>query len=150
MNKLKFLVMIIVILFAGNMILLAVYVQHKKESFNPDKPKNIIIERLDFDDDQITAYSMLVDEHRKVIRSKNSEILQCKKALYLHLTQTDQGKICDSLTSTMAKLQKEIETIHFEHFLDIKNLCNQNQLEKYELLVGDLVEIFNRNKHPQK
>ena len=74
MNKLKFLVMIIVILFAGNMILLAVYVQHKKESFNPDKPKNIIIERLDFDDDQITAYSMLVDEHRKVIRSKNSEI----------------------------------------------------------------------------
>jgi len=150
MNKLKFLVMIIVILFAGNMILLAVYVQHKKESFNPDKPKNIIIERLDFDDHQITAYSMLVDEHRKVIRSKNSEILQSKKALYLLLTQTDQEKICDSLTSTIAKLQKEIETIHFEHFLDIKNLCNQNQLEKYELLVGDLVEIFNRNKHPQK
>lgn len=142
--------MIIVILFAGNMILLAVYVQHKKESFNPDKPKNIIIERLDFDDHQITAYSMLVDEHRKVIRSKNSEILQSKKALYLLLTQTDQEKICDSLTSTIAKLQKEIETIHFEHFLDIKNLCNQNQLEKYELLVGDLVEIFNRNKHPQK
>ena len=150
MNKLKFLVMIIVILFAGNMILLAVYVQHKKESFNPNKPKNIIIERLDFDDHQITAYSMLVDEHRKVIRSKNSEILQCKKVLYLHLTQIDQEKICDSLTSTIAKLQKEIETIHFEHFLDIKNLCNQNQLEKYELLVGDLVEIKDRNKHPQK
>ena len=35
-----------------------------------------------------------------------------------------------------------IETKHFAHFMDVKNLCNENQLENFDELTEELSRLF--------
>lgn len=114
---------------------------------SPDGPKNIIIERLNFDDNQIIDYEKLIHQHRKDIRENDLKILALKNELYLLLIKNEVESSIDSLTTEIGKIQRNIEKIHFSHFQDIKALCNQEQMDEFEILSKELAGIFNHKKH---
>ncbi|NQX85723.1 MAG: hypothetical protein HRT67_07430 [Flavobacteriaceae bacterium] len=149
MNRKYFYLLIIGLLLMSNFLTLF-FVITKKHKRSDDVPKSIIIEKLNLDKQQIVDYELLIDQHKKDIKTKDNSIIQLKKELY-SLLHNDSNKIhVDSLTSKIGSIQKQIETIHFNHFKDIKSICNSLQIKKFNELVDELERIFSNKKHREK
>lgn len=146
MSKKYFFILVICLLLFSNFILLYFVLQKPNRGVDYDRPKNIIIEKLHFDENQINSYQNLIDKHRKDIRKNNDQILMLKKELYSYLKNDNSKKELDSITSQIGTIQKQIEEIHFNHFLDIKALCKPKQLSQFDELAEELTEIFNHKK----
>ena len=66
MNKKYFLIIIIIGLLLSNLLLIGFITSQKKEKRQgPIQPKNIIIDRLHFNENQVLAYELLVKNHLK-------------------------------------------------------------------------------------
>ncbi len=111
------------------------------------QPKEIIIERLHFDDEQVGAYLKLIHYHRSTVDALDDSIAGIKKGLYSSLsTQPVTADSLQTVTSRIAALQQQIENTHYRHFADIKALCRPDQLKDFEDLSQDLARIFSPPK----
>lgn len=106
----------------------------------------MIIKRLHFNDEQIAKYEVLIDAHRKDIRKLNDDMMQLKQDLYQQLIR-DEAKNKDVMLQKLSATHLRMEEVHFEHFMDIKNLCTPEQSEAYEMLVKDIAKIFAPRMH---
>ena len=84
------------------------------------------------------------------IRTNDQKIIQLKKELYRLLNKRYSNQETDSLTKEIGHTQQEIERIHFNHFKDIKSICTPEQMPNFDLLIGELDILFNKNIHPRK
>ncbi len=140
MNKNKLYLFLIAGLLLSN-ILLGYYLFMGK-GHQRHKPREIIIERLKFDENQIAQYDKIIQQHQKQIMEKEETIGKLKKILYLHLINTENKATTDSLAKEIGKIQEEIEHIHYSHFEHIRELCDINQLEKFNDIVNELAGLF--------
>lgn len=151
MSKINLLITAVISLIIINLCLLAVlFLYPQKAAQKPlhptnDEPKNIIIQKLNFDAAQIKAYQHLIDTHRQNVRTYNDEIRETKNELYLTLNQSKPSQ-SEELLNKLAQLQKEIEQVHYNHFADIKKLCKPNQLAAFNDLTQELADIFTKGK----
>jgi len=114
------------------------------------KPREIIIEQLHFDATQIKEYDQLIQWHRSHISEMEEKIRDSKNELYLLLNENPVNeKIKDSLIADLASFQKEIESIHFKHFQDIKKLCKKEQLDDFTKLTSTLSRLFSKPPPPR-
>ena len=103
--------------------------------------QNEIIASLRFDDIQVKKYEVLIDEHQESVKALNDSIRNVKSLLYQMLnSENDAAK--DSLITKIGSLQKNIERTHYEHFVEIKKLCNTDQLRNFEELTTRLAGFF--------
>jgi periplasmic protein CpxP/Spy len=108
-------------------------------------PKQIIIDKLHFDKDQVVAYEALIVVHRESVKELKDSISDTKNNLYQSLkTETFADK--DSLINLLSALQTRIETIHYEHFAQIKNLCKPEQMGDFNKLTNELAFYFTTEK----
>lgn len=115
------------------------------------KPREIIIKKLDFDTNQIKKYDELIAWHRQNIRTVEDDIRNSKNELYLQLNSTPVNeKVKDSLILVLSNDQKRIESIHFQHFKDIKKLCTTKQLDSYKDLTAELSKLFSKPPRPER
>ena len=148
MSKIKLLTIAVIGLLVTNTILVGFLLLKKPpvpmEAMPPGKregPKKIIIERLHFDTAQVAQYELLITDHRKAIRQLKDSISETKNELYQSL-QTDSFTGKDSLTNLLSALQKRIETVHYDHFAQIKKLCKPAQREAFNELTHELAFYF--------
>lgn len=126
----------------------------KKGHFPPNggrpEPKEIIIERLHFDKKQQADYQKLIEDHRSKIGATEDKIRSAKNELYSLLSSdsVDAAKK-ESLLMALSDYQKEIETIHFNHFTDIKKLCTKEQLSDFSELTEELSRLFSKPHRPR-
>lgn len=144
MNKIRLITFLCFILVATNVLL--IWLLLFKPHPIPQGPKKIISSRLHFSEEQNKNYELLIEKHRKDIRIMDSLILLTKKEYYNCIV------IKDSLTKELAlkklgDLQMEIETINYNHFVEIQKICQPNQLHYFDTLVNDLHILFNHKKH---
>jgi hypothetical protein len=111
------------------------------------EPKNQIIESLHFDEQQVADYERRIVQHRQMIRQLNDRIHEIKSSLYQTLAH-ENGANKDSLIHALGSLQMQIETIHYNHFKDIKSLCKPEQLSDFNVLSGQLTEFFGTRREP--
>jgi periplasmic protein CpxP/Spy len=147
MNKNRFYQIIIATLLILNIVLLFL---HFNRPERPVRPRNIIIERLHFDKNQIEQYEALIDKHHELIITNEVEINKVKDELYQQLIQPYDSLKVDSLSKNIADLQKKAEMINFKHFQDIKQICKAEQLPYFEKLVGELTKIFGKKNPPNR
>lgn len=152
MSKIKLLTIAVIGLLVTNTVLVGFLLLKKQpvpmEAMPPGKregPKKIIMERLHFDASQSAQYELLIAGHRKAIRLLKDSISETKNDLYQSL-QTDNFSGKDSLTGLLSQLQKRIETVHFDHFAQIKKLCRPEQLEAFNDLTHDLAFYFSTER----
>jgi periplasmic protein CpxP/Spy len=108
-------------------------------------PKKIIIEQLHFDKDQVAAYETIIIEHQKSVKVLKDSISNTKNNLYQSLkTETFTGK--DSLITLLSDLQKRIESVHYDHFIQIKKICRPEQMEAFNKLTNELAFYFTTEK----
>ena len=153
MNKVKFLYIIIVLLVATNAgVLLNMYLHKPPHPNRGEGPKKIIIEKLDFDTNQADAYEVVIKQHHSSINSIEKKIRKNKDALFT-LLKTDDLNQKDSVISNLGNLQMEIEYAHYKHFEAIKEICHEDQLDKFNELTSELGRLFappGMHKKPRK
>lgn len=101
-------------------------------------PKKEIIQRLSFNEEQVVAYEKLIAGHQELVKAKEQEIRTAKNNLMASLKKPGNN----SALEQVAKLHREMEEIHYQHFLDIRALCNEDQIPAFDSLVDDLAKMF--------
>lgn len=150
MKKVKFLTVFSLLLLIFNIGLISYIIYGKKHPPRFEGPRDIIIEKLQFDEQQIVQYDTFIYKHRKLIKAKEEEIMHFKKALYKNLNLPTEVKVKDSLLLEISKSQMKIEQIHYAHFEEIKGLCKDTQKQYFEQLTAELADYFNHNRLPKK
>ena len=152
MNKTKLLSFAVIALLLLNFgILVFLFLSKDKDGPRGRKmPREIVIEKLHFNDNQIIEYDKKIKIHRETITTLDDSIKVAKNKLYqlLNFETLDLEKK-DSLYSKLANYQKQVETTHFNHFLEIKAICKKEQLADYKTLTEELSKIFTYGRKPK-
>jgi len=152
MNKTKVLGFAVIALLVLNFGILAFLFLSKNEDGPRGRkmPREIIIEKLHFDKNQIDAYDKTIKIHQETIRELDNSIRTAKNDLYQLLNSENINSVQkESIFLKLANYQKQIETTHFNHFLEIKKLCKKEQLSDYENLTEELSKLFSHPRRPK-
>ncbi len=147
MNKNRFYLILIISLLISNIVLLVLYLN---PPLRIKGPRNIIIDKLAFDEQQIKKYDVLITQHRELIFANETQINTLKNKLYQQLNEPTDSLIVDNLAKSIAELGKKGEMIHFRHFEEIRKICKPNQKESFEELVNNLTELFPKKPFLQR
>jgi len=151
MNKTKLLVIIVLGLLASNLVLVF-YIYSASGNRSPKRSKKeLISKQLNFTQTQIRDYEELIKQHRSDINATDLLIRQHKKQLYKGLINHDQIQT-DSIINMLGQLQIRVEKIHYNHFLDIKSLCSEKQIDYFDHLTNELDHLFTHppRRHPDR
>lgn len=150
MTKTQILVILVLVLLLLNAATLAFFVKGNHHGPPPHGrreagPKNIVIKKLSFNAEQIAAYEQLIVEHRLAINKNDSLMFVARHKLYKQLVKPDLAQIEFQLQA-IGKLQKEVDSLHFQHFQALKAICTDGQLPAFYELVDELSTFFVKNK----
>ena len=151
MSKTKLLTVLVVILVVINVITLSFFIS-KKPHDRPGvrkMPREIVIDKLNFDAEQIAKYELLIKENSQAISKLDNQMNAFKNNLYKELSQSNSSEQNNALFLEIATTQATIEKLHFNHFLAIKKLCKPEQMDDYNNLTTELSRIFSRQPPPQ-
>jgi len=148
MKKITVLTAISIGLLAVNIVLIWMVFARRPMPLGGEGPRNIIIEKLGFDENQSKEYDKLIAVHKSEIRKSDGQLMELKNKLYSTLISDGQKSGKDSLIMEISTIQQKIENIHYSHFQDIKKLCKPEQLKAFDALCDDLTKLFAR--HPKK
>ena len=149
MNKVKILSIISVGLLVANLLLIGFLVLRKPPHRAGGGPKKMVIEKLQFDENQIKKYEKMITWHRTEIQKSEGQMLALKHQLYATLTDTAASAQKDSLIAEIGRLQVAIENIHYKHFQDIKSLCTPAQQPYFEDFTEEITRLFPRTQNRQ-
>jgi len=123
---------------------------NRNPEVNHRKPKEFISEKLHFDANQNEKYESIIPLYKDKIDSLDAINKKLKSELYSQLKlQVVNSAIKDSIINSFLANQKQIEELHFKHFLDIKNICKASQLQYFNALTQELGKMFsNQNSKP--
>lgn len=108
-------------------------------------PKNIIIEKLKFDSEQIAEYEKLIEQHQAKTKSLNDNIDISRNELYFTLASKNlTGN--DSLMDRIGQLQTQMELTHYDHFKAIRAICKLGQIAYFNKLTKELARFFATEK----
>lgn len=150
MSKIKLLSIVAIGLFIANLLLIGFIILPNPNHPREGGPKNIIIKKLNFDEQQQREYDELIASHRAEIRQTEEKIRILKNQLYRTVAQDAAHHTKDSLISELGKAQMQIENIHYKHFEDIKKLCKENQQQEFSNLVQEIASLFSPIAHKRK
>ena len=143
MNRTKLYGWIIIGLLLSNLVLAwSVLRPHNGPPPHENAPRQIVINRLHFDENQVIKYDKLIKNHQLVTKASFKDIAETKQLLFSSLKDNSNTINEDSLTSRVAHLQQEIQKSDIAHFKAIKQICKPSQLEDFNVLVNDLNKIF--------
>ena len=144
MNKSKLYIIIIIGLLLSNILLVGFFMLKKPPHPMHQKPRELVISKLNLNTEQVKQYDELIKQHQTSIREKEENILELKNTLYLSLSIDNSSSQKDSIINELGKIQIEIEIIHYKHFADIKSICKPEQLTNYNLLLKDIASLFSK------
>src|SRR5829696_5446332 len=115
MNNVKYLMGLVIGLCVINIGLMAFVLFRTAPPSHPpgippeDRPRQLIIEKLGLDKEQVLQYDRLITSHRESVRQLDGKIMNAKNQLYRTLV-TD-ASVKDSLIDQLSALQRQVETI---------------------------------------
>lgn len=151
MNKTKLLTIAVIVLVVINLLALSFFIANKPPHGMGERremPREIVIRKLHFDEQQTKQYEQLIDAHRKKVDSLDNTIKGYKSLLYKQLSSTNTDEK-EQLLLQIATTQATIEKLHFDHFVALKKLCKPDQLDDYNELTHELAKIFSPKLPPQ-
>ena len=136
MNKQNFYIIIIGVLILINLTLMWLFFNQNNSS-KKCGPRDMIIEALHFDDEQIREYDLLIKDHRILMFKGKSELYNFRKSYFL----TDS----DSALSLLSNSYSNLENINKNHINEIMEICNSSQKEDFRIIIKENT-LFNERK----
>ncbi len=140
---------IIIALLCVNITLLITLYLGQPRSKHMEGPKELIIERLGFEDVQITDFEGAVVQHFSEIQKIREEIRTYKQKINADLL-LPEPKINDTLNNLLSNSFKKMEELHFRHLTEIKEICNEEQKKIFDEMVPELGRIFDPRPRGKK
>jgi hypothetical protein len=147
-NNFNWLKILAIIMVVSNLILVGLFFLPRMDH-RPPHPRDLkeeIIDALELDENQKKTYLNLASEHHELQLEQSKRIEEAKAQIYLHLTDADT-LLQDSLWTNVSNAFMEMERIHYQHFLDIKALCTQEQFPRYQALSKRFAKWFHPSAH---
>ena len=136
MNKERFYIIIIGGLILINLTFMWLFFNQENSS-KKGGPRDMIIEALHFDNEQIREYDLLIKDHRILMRKGKGELYNFRKSYFL----TDS----DSALSLLSNSYSNLENINKNHINEIMEICNSSQKEIFRIIIKDNI-LFNERK----
>lgn len=158
MNKRNILSIGFVIMLILNAVLLFLMIRGPKmpprqsELSNKIDLKEKISRDLELTTDQTKAFHELADKHRKAIKvnaEKQKKVIQ-SYFNYLSVEEQDQTRLSELLEDIKDLESKKI-TLTYQHFEELKALCNEDQKARFGLIIQDIIQVLvgkERNNRP--
>ena len=130
------------LLLATNLALISIpYFSHRGKK-GKKEPRFFIIDKLKFNQEQISDFDTSVKKHQVKVQDASKEIRSLKTELYQSLAESTPSLPSDSIVRLINAQQKIIEEAHFTHFKEIKAFCKPEQLPQFNELIKDLSKMF--------
>jgi protein CpxP len=115
----------------------------------PPSPKDFIINKLGLDDEQQKVFEELRNEHFTQMSNLREEIKSEKSELYdlLKNPQIDTNATYKHFASIMSK-EERLERITFEHFRKLRNVCNDEQKQHFDVIIDKVLNMVMHGPKP--
>ena len=154
MNKIKLLTAAVIGLFVLNLAIIGyLFLSNSTNTSYQNRihqrPNELVIKKLHFNNEQRDLYKQLIQNHRRDINDLELKIRHTKHDLYRTLTEPQvDGILKDSLINTLGNYQKAIEIVHYNHFFEIRKMCSKEQLIAFNELTDELAKLFSNRQRP--
>jgi protein CpxP len=111
-------------------------------------PRDFVIGKLKLNDDQIRQYDELIGEHQAAMRTLRDEAMQYRQQLFSHLRDGGSAVNKDSLGQLVANTQKQIEIVTYDHFAEVRKICNNDQKKEFDHIIADVIKKMNGGMRP--
>jgi hypothetical protein len=103
-------------------------------------PKEMIIHELGFNETQIKKYEELVEQHRSGMRNFDKKGREIRENYFKLMTSDSLDyKAKENFETAIAENQKSIEAFTFDHFRQVRVLCNEEQKKKFDKMIGEIM-----------
>ena len=145
----------VVLLVLINIFLLVVnFLPPGKEDTHKGPPpgaplSDMLIRELDFNEDQVAKFISLRDAHRALMNDSREKQRKIRSAFFAGLKDSSiTDSIRNSIHSELTKLIKESDIITFQHFREVRALCDEGQKVKFDRIIEDIIEKIGRPGPP--
>ncbi len=106
----------------------------------PRRARHILKKELGLTDSQSKQFERIQHQHRRNSEEIHENMKNLKHDLFAQLAvdSIDEDKI-EQLTLKIGQAQSELEVLTFRHFLELKNLCNDEQQKRLSSLISELL-----------
>ena len=132
----KILYAFLIIMLIINGVLLYMIID-KKLNKGPSKGQNFITEELNFSESQTADFLSLDREHRKRMMQMDKELRDLRELLFNSFDKENVS--IDSITMKMGDLEEQKQGELFSFFRDVRKLCNDNQVKKFDKIIQDVL-----------
>ncbi len=115
------------------------------------KVPDVISATLRFNDDQVKEYQKLSHVHHLEMRKIGREQSEVLKKYFMQLQGDSADDPNPEIFNEYNRLEAEKLRNAYDHFVDIRNMCNEEQLRYYELALEDILKPVlsgNKPRHP--
>lgn len=113
-------------------------------------PTKIIVERLKLDEAQQKKHRELAKVHHEAFVKLKEKSQELHHDYYALLTTDNVNNAqADSLSNLIAANQNEIDRLNFNHFMDIKAICNPEQKLLFNEFADEISRFFSGPPPPQ-
>ncbi len=120
---------------------------------NPEmRPQNFehrMARHLNLDQAQIEEYHALMIDHMKKIDSIHESIKQKKWQIHQQLLSAEpDSNYINILVDSIGNLSATFEKLNYDHFIQLKGILNDNQLDNFKKLINGLP--YHDDEHPHR
>jgi Spy/CpxP family protein refolding chaperone len=116
----------------------------RQPEIREDLTTRVLSNRLNFDEAQVEELRNLRRNHFERTRPISQAMHQNRQQLYRHLKQAEiDSAYVDSLAEEMGLHVSRMEKLTFQHFNDIKGICQPDQVEKFNQAAGRITMLLN-------
>lgn len=151
MSKLKMYQWLTWSLLSINFIMLLFFLFKPKHHHHhgPEHFKKSIETELGFSTNQLKQLDIIIEKHEVVKRKKEKQIHELKKLVFESLmAETSPQK--DSILSKISTIQLELDHNNYNLFIQLKQLCEKDQIEKFNVFVKKMMERRERHRKGHK
>lgn len=147
MKKLRLFQVSTVVLLLLNVGLLVFHFMAKPDHKH-EGPRDQIINRLQFNKEQVAAFDKLIAEHRSEVAAAAEDIKRLKNETYMSLNDPEAS--AEDALGALSAAHNRMELIHYNHFQQVRDLCDEGQKVEFERLSKDLAKMFAPHRKPPK
>ena len=147
MNKLRFLIVLVVLLVLLNAGTLIWLLSSRNKTNGRPEPGNdasaFIIKQLQLDPQQQEQFAALRNQHQQAMRQIQEEDRELHDQYFGLLKSNDPNKSkADSISVLIGQQRTRMETATFEHFKQLRNLCRDDQQKLFDKTIDEIMRFM--------
>src|ERR1051325_3235733 len=137
-SRSKGLFLIIIVLLISNLALVAYLVFGRSQGRKPPPPRedfsNYVKKELNFSDEQAAKFQQLITVHFEKLKPIMAEVRKAKDSMFnlMRKPAMPSDSVLQKAAENIAQKQKLQELQSFNHFRQVRELCNDEQKPKFD------------------